>query len=115
MLFRSKTDLTESFSLGEKAVSLAEAGTTGSMVTLKRTSNTPYTVTFGSEAISGIANEAKSVPREWINEAGNDITDAFVDYLLPLIQGESSVRYENGLPSYLDISHLVADSAAKDN
>jgi 6-phosphofructokinase 1 len=63
-------------------------------------------VEYSHARISEIANEAKSVPREWINEAGNDITSELIDYLKPLIEGEVTISYENGLPKYLDISHL---------
>ena len=62
------TDLNEAFTLGEKAVSLAEEGITASMVTLQRTSNAPYQVVYEHAEIRHIANEAKCVPREWINE-----------------------------------------------
>ncbi|MGN0482479.1 MAG: 6-phosphofructokinase [Lachnospiraceae bacterium] len=109
----SKTDLDESFMLGKTAVCLSTEGVTGSMVTLTRTSNEPYTVTYGHSPIDSIANEAKSVPLDWIAPAGNDITDAFLDYLRPLIQGESSVCYENGMPSYMDISHLARNNQTK--
>ena len=77
------------------------------MVTMNRTSNTPYTIEYGYAEIKNIANEAKSVPREWINDAGNDIEQPLVDYLTPLIQGESQVQYKNGLPAYLNVSHLA--------
>ena len=46
---------------------LAEEGVTASMVTLTRTSNTPYAVAYDHAPIRGIADEAKSIPREWIN------------------------------------------------
>ena len=102
----SKTDLDEAFAQGSKAVSLSLEGKTGCMVTLKRLSNDPYTVEYGYAQIADIANEAKSVPREWINEEGNDVKEELTDYLRPLIQGEVALSYENGLPRYLDISHL---------
>ena len=57
-------------------------------------------------AIKDIANEAKSVPRDWINDAGNDVKPELIGYLKPLIQGETSVAYKNGLPDYMDVSHL---------
>ena len=44
--------------------------------------------------------------REWINSAGNDIEQPLLDYLAPLILGESQVSYHNGLPVYMDVSHL---------
>ncbi len=103
----SKTDLEEAFALGKKAVALAEQNITASMVTMNRTSNNPYTIEYGYAEIKNIANEAKSVPREWINDAGNDIEQPLVDYLTPLIQGESQVQYKNGLPAYLNVSHLA--------
>ena len=104
----SKTDLDEAFALGEKAVALSEDGVTASMVTLERTSNSPYTVAYSSAEIKNIANEAKSVPREWINEAGNDVLPAMLEYLGPLILGEPDITYQNGLPVYMDVSHLTA-------
>lgn len=102
----SLTDLDEAFMLGSKAVSLAEEGITASMVTLKRTSNEPYRVSLSHAPIRGIANEAKSIPREWINEACNDIMPELLEYLRPLIQGEVSVDYQNGVPVYMPVPHL---------
>lgn len=103
----SQTDLDEAVMLGRKAVSLAEESVTASMVILNRISNEPYTVEYAHAEIKNIANEAKSVPREWINDAGNDVTAEMIDYLLPLIQGESNVTYKNGLPVYADVRHLA--------
>lgn len=102
----SATDLNESFTLGNQAVSLAEEGITASMVTLERVSNIPYEVRYDHAPIAGIANEAKSIPREWINETGNDITPALYEYLKPLIQGEVSISYKDGIPVYMPVSHL---------
>ena len=102
----SATDLNESFTLGNTAVSLAEEGITASMVTLERASNAPYEVRYDHAPIAGIANEAKSIPREWINETGNDITPALYEYLKPLIQGEVSISYKDGIPVYMPVSHL---------
>lgn len=102
----SATDLNESFTLGNKAVSLAGEGITASMVTLERVSNAPYEVRYDHAPIAGIANEAKSIPREWINETGNDITPALYEYLKPLIQGEVSISYKDGIPVYMPVSHL---------
>ena len=103
----SKTDLMESVELGKKAVALSEEGVTASMVIMNRVSDDPYTIEYGYAEIKNIANEARSVPAEWINAAGNDVTQELIDYLTPLIQGESNVTYENGLPVYMDVSHLT--------
>ena len=76
------------------------------MVTLERTSNSPYTVTYSHAPIHGIANEAKVIPREWLNEAGNDIEPALYEYLKPLIQGEVPIPSVDGVPSYMPVTHL---------
>lgn len=103
----SQTDLSEAVMLGRKAVEFSEEGITASMVIMNRTSNDPYTIEYAHAEIKNIANEAKSVPKEWINDAGNDVTQEMIDYLLPLIQGESNVTYKNGLPVYANVSHLT--------
>lgn len=102
----SRTDIEESFNQGVKGVKLAEEGITASMVCLTRTSNSPYTVEYSHAPIKNIANEAKSIPRDWINEAGNDIKPELIEYLTPLIQGEIPVSFKNGVPDYMDVSHL---------
>ena len=88
---------------------LAEEGVTASMVTLTRTSNTPYAVAYDHAPIRDIANEAKSIPREWINAHGNDIRQELYNYLYPLIQGEVSLTYQNGVPVYMPVPHLKPD------
>lgn len=102
----SATDIAESIKLGQKAVALSEEGITGSMVTLTRTSNTPYTVEYGYSDIKSIANLAKTIPVEWINDDGNNVLQPLLEYLAPLIAGETKVEYRNGLPVYADIIHL---------
>ena len=103
----SKTDLDEAFTLGQKAVALSEEDVTASMVTMRRISDAPYEISYEHAEIRHIANEAKSIPREWINDAGNDVTQPLIDYLSPLILGEVPVKYENGIPVYMDVSHLA--------
>ena len=51
--------------------------------------------------MSLICNQEKKFPKEWISAAGNDITDDFLAYALPLIQGEPKRVMENGVPKYL--------------
>lgn len=97
----SLTDITESALLGQKAVELASDGISEAMVTLTRTSNTPYTVTYGHSNIHEIANEAKEVPADFINDSGNGVTDKMVEYLTPLVLGQPELTYKNGLPVYV--------------
>lgn len=103
----SETDLKEAFASGEKAVTLALEGISASMVIMRRISDAPYTIVYEAAPIQGIANEAKTVPQNWINDAGNDVTAEMTAYLLPLILGEPEIPFKDGLPVYLDINHLI--------
>ena len=99
----SLTDITESVMVGKAAVSAAVAGESGKMMTLDRTSNDPYTCRAGMGEIDKIANLVRTVPDEYINERGNGITDEGLRYILPLIEGEVTQRYEHGLPVHIEI------------
>lgn len=103
----SATDLEESFQLGIKAVNLASDGHTGLMTTLTRVSETPYKVDISYTPVSNVANKAKSVPREWINPEGNNVTEDMINYIKPLVIGEVVQSYENGISAYLPVKHLV--------
>ncbi|MEG0962897.1 MAG: 6-phosphofructokinase [Lachnospiraceae bacterium] len=103
----SATDLEESFQEGLYGVTLASLGHTGRMVTILRTSNQPYSVAYDSALVGEIANDVKSVPDSFISPHGNDVTEEMITYLTPLIQGEPKVTYQNGLPQYLPVAHLI--------
>lgn len=97
----SKTDIEESGNLGANAVKLAVAGESGLMSSLTRVSDAPYMVEYSGVDIREVANKEKKIPVEWINEAGNGVKEELITYLTPLVQGEVSSIYENGMPSYL--------------
>lgn len=99
----SETDLSESVSLGKAAVQAAERGLSREMMTVERLSTKPYTVQFGHCDVQTVANRIKFVDDGFINERGNHVTDACCEYLLPLIQGECDIPYENGLPKHFVI------------
>ena len=103
----SKTDLDEAYQLGEAAVLLAKEGVSGRMVIIERKDTMEYQVGYSSIPVSEVANGIKKVPRSWINERGNDVTQEMIDYLSPLIQGEVKLPYRNGLPEFLPIDHLT--------
>ena len=76
----------------------------GVMATIERNEDGgAYYATFGMADIAGIANAIKTVPDSYINEQGNGITQQGIAYLLPLISGEVSPKYENGLPVHVKI------------
>ena len=102
----SATDIAESRQIGARAVEEAIGGNTGEMVYFVRESSAPYRVSIASMDISKIANVEKTVPREWINAEGNNVTQEAIDYMLPLIQGEAPVYMENGLPTHISLKEV---------
>ncbi len=103
----SRTDINESFALGQAAVKYAAEGMTAVMSTIKRVSNDPYQWIIEPEKVSLIANQAKTIPLEWITPEKNDVTPEMESYLRPLIIGEVSLQYKDGLPMYLPVNHLL--------
>ena len=55
-----------------------------------------------------VANYEKKVPMEWINEEHNGLNKEFIDYVLPLIQGEANVPKEDSLPRYAKLKKVLA-------
>jgi 6-phosphofructokinase 1 len=78
-------DLLEAYMAGQAAVNLAEEGKTGLMVSLVRSSNAPYRCITGEVPLKDVAVRAKPMPDEYINEEGNFITPAFMEYIRPLM------------------------------
>ena len=58
--------------------------------------------------LADVANGVKNVPDSMINEAANGLTDEFIDYVLPLIQGEPKRVTENGVPRFAELRKVVA-------
>lgn len=97
----SRTDIDEAFMVGGAAVKAADEGDTGKMVVIDRVSDDPYMAAAGIYDVHRIANNEKLVPREWINKEGNFVTQEFIDYVKPLIQGSYHPFMVNGLPQHL--------------
>ena len=99
----SKTDVLEAFSLGESAVLLALSEESGKMASLKRANGIDgeYFVQFTSVPLEEVANKEKKLPKEWISENGHGLKEECLLYLRPLILGECSAEYEDGLPAYI--------------
>jgi ATP-dependent phosphofructokinase / diphosphate-dependent phosphofructokinase len=105
----SKTDADEAFLCGQAAVRAAIAGETDKMVTLVRVDADGYKVETGLALLSEIANGVKRLPREWIAEDGVSLNHHFLRYAHPLIQGETPVPYENGLPAFANLEKVYVD------
>jgi len=105
----SKTDIEESFMSGKAAVENAVAGLTDKMVGFECTrEGGKYVCKTKLFDLKDVANTEKKVPREWINAEGNGVTADFVDYCLPLIQGETEMKKENGLPRFVKLKKVLA-------
>ncbi len=96
----SKTDITESVRVGKAAVNAAVRGASGKMMCIVRRDTDTYAVTTRAAGIAAIANKVKTVPDAYINAEGNDVTEACLDYLRPLVLGECRQVFENGIPKH---------------
>ena len=105
----SLTDINEAFTAGSMAAAAAAEGHTAEMVIFKRVNvgAEPYRIEFSRFDIHQIANGVKNVPQEWINEAGDDLTQDYVDYARPLIEGELTPIWVNGTPRHLVMKELA--------
>ena len=102
----SKTDVKEAWQAGAAAVNAAVEGVTDKMVAFKCTREGGYTCETTLEPLDIVANFEKKVPREWINEAGNGVKQEFIDYVLPLIQGELQRPLAHGLPQFAHLKKV---------
>ena len=95
----SETDAEEALLVSSAAVQAAVDGFTDKMVAFRCTRGEEgYRCETVLEPLDIVANFEKKVPREWINEAGNGVNQQFIDYVLPLIQGDAKAPRVNGLP-----------------
>ena len=98
----SATDQQEAVSAGRYGVRSALKGETGKMVSYVRDTSIPYRMHLGLEDVNLICNKEKTVPREWISKDGSDVTQDFINYALPLIQGTVEIPLgTDGLPDFV--------------
>ena len=104
----SQTDIDESFMSGKTAVEEMLAGVTDKMVGFECDRTNGYTCRAKLFNLSDVANFEKKFPKEWINTEGNNVTEDFVKYALPLIQGETKLEKEDGLPRFARLKKVFA-------
>ena len=105
----SKADVSEAFMAGEVAVLSAVGGETGKMVAFAREYvDGQYNCVPKLVPLTSVANFEKKVPAEWILPDGKGVTQDFIDYALPLIQGEPERPTENSLPRYARLKKVLA-------
>ena len=104
----SETDAEEALLAGSAAVQAAVDGFTDKMVAFRCTRGEDgYRCETVLEPLDIVANFEKKVPREWINEAGNGVNQQFIDYVLPLIQGDAKAPRVNGLPRFARLKKVL--------
>lgn len=100
----SAADQKEAVSAGRFGVQAALNGETGKMVSFVRRQAEDgfYQMECGLEDVNLICNEEKEVPAEWITENGSDVSEEFIKYVTPLVQGSVNVPLgEDGLPVFV--------------
>jgi len=85
MICASPVDLEEAYRVGRQAVKEAVAGRIEGMATLIRDAGPQYHCSVGIASLEGIANREKKLSPEFMNEAGNSPTEAFLSYARPLL------------------------------
>ena len=97
----SLTDINEACRVGEAAVLAAADGQSGVASVFVRLSNEPYSCGTSVMDINEIANKEKAVPLEWIDAENANMKEEYLAYARPLIQGELTPLYANGLPRHI--------------
>ena len=105
----SKTDVEETFEAGREAVKAAVSGETDKMVCYERKAGAKYEIEYKLLPLELAANTEKKVPLEWITEDGTNISDEYVKYALPLIQGEAKAPLEDSLPRFAHLKKVFVE------
>lgn len=94
IFWRSKIDCLEAENAGRAAVQAVLSGQTGVMPALRRISSDPYRTELFLVPIEQVMLTERVMPQEYINAAGNGVTQAYVDWLQPLM-GDPLPRFIN--------------------
>ncbi len=105
----AEVDVNQAIEIARYGVRLAIDGKNAVMPIIERVSNKPYRWQLDHTDLINVANYEKKLPANFISNDGFNITPLCLDYLLPLIQGESYPPYKNGLPNYTQFHHQLID------
>lgn len=83
--WQSDVDREEAVACGREAVRAALEGDSGKMVGIERVSTEPYEARLVRIPIEQVMLEERTLPDEYVNERGNGVTDAYRDWLRPLL------------------------------
>ena len=80
---------------------------TDKMVAFERNAKSvPYVNMYKAIPLTDVANTEHKFPLEWINEKQNGITRDFRPYVLPLIEGQSKITWEHGVPRFARLNKV---------
>ena len=80
------------------------------MIVFKRHMNgSKYTCEYVRIPLSEVANAEKKVPAEWIINNGTALSEEYVKYALPLIQGDEKAPLEDGLPRFARLKKVLVN------
>ncbi len=85
--YASEIDRQEAYAVGHYAMEAALKGESGYMVAIEAHRGAKYSYNLFLAPLDKVANVEKKIPVEWIVD-GNQISDAFFDYALPLMMDE---------------------------
>ena len=68
----------------------------GKMVAIHRISSNPYKVSYEYVDVSSVANIEKKIPSSYMKNS-YEMNKEFKEYLSPLIEGEVSIKFKNGI------------------
>ena len=109
----SGTDLRQAYAVGQAAVKMALAGDNAVLPIIRRTSDQPYRWRIDKAPLAKVANREKKVPRSFITRDGFGITAAGRRYLAPLIKGDATPPYRDGLPVYPTLKRVMVKKRLK--
>jgi len=109
MVYASTVDLDEAYKVGQKAVQIAMEEGNGWMATILREPGMIYNVRYDKVPLEEVALSERFFTEEWIVDSRVDVTDAFLDYVRPLI-GEDwvSVPMINGQQRFAQLRRSFA-------
>jgi ATP-dependent phosphofructokinase / diphosphate-dependent phosphofructokinase len=98
---QSSVDREESLGLGRFAAKQALSGNIDGSCAIVRVSDNPYKSEFRLVPLKNVAGKTRHLPDEFVNAEGNNVTDAFIQWGLPLV-GELKTL------GVLDMSKMIA-------
>lgn len=92
----SETDAAEARAAGAAAVRLAAGGASSGTVSLIRAKGPKYKIDYVHTALVKVARVTRDMPPAFINRAGNDVTEKFLEYARPLAGKLPSASFLKG-------------------